>query len=292
MRPALTCACLILAVTIPLHPSSAQDGLVCEALKASPPGLYVVYPTSAGAPHPITNGRIKYDPDARFYFVHASKRSEGVWHVRTQTTARAARDADEAIVYRPALQTSCRQTPFEAFDKDSRYISLNAYIDHHAPPEESPREHAGLARNFHFEAPAHDEPRCFRTDDRDVLGSNLLKIYGFEGVVRRGSRVARATRVGGEAVAATSERVRELRRFAGLSSELTYNSGSGSACFGFSAPLPTSSNLRSQLLTWYRDTDARRAAQDWGPLTTEIVIKQVRGRNIAEIARRTLIWKF
>jgi hypothetical protein len=292
MRPAIGCIYTILAVTIPLNASSAQDAIVCEALRASPPGLYVVYPTSAGAPNPIRNGPIKYDPDARFYFVHASKRSEGVWHVRTQTTARAARDADEAIVYRAALQTSCRPTPFEAFDKDSRYVSLNAYIDHHAPPAESPREHAGIARNFHFEAPAHDEPGCFRTDDRRVLGPNLLKVYGFEGVVRRGSRVARAARVGGEAVAATSERLQELRRFAGLSSELTYSSGSGSACFSFSAPLPTSSSLRSQLLSWYRDTDARRAAQDWGPLTTEIVVKQVRGRNIAEITRRVVTWKF
>ena len=271
-------------LSLPAHLAKAQpdDGLVCRQLvQLARSGLYIAH--EGGRIARVEGGPVNYDPDARFYYLPGRSNNrvskERVWHVRTQTRARAAPSADTAVVYRPPVTTQCSNgRRLFAFNVDERFVSLRRYIDHHAAV--GGRTDAGLRDYFHLKIRDPGSNQCVRTDDRSVYG-NLETIYAFDGVVRTQPKVARAFTFTRSAYAAVAT------GFASLSSEFAHRSGDGPACFGFSGPLPTypvSGFFAS------RDRLARQAAKKWQPTTTSIVIKQLDGRHVSQVVNTTVAW--
>jgi len=267
----------------------AQADANCAALANAPPGLYVKT-LASDKPVPVT-GPLDYDINARFYFLPpddarlVGENQEAVFHVRSQTVADSDLRADETLVFRERVRTSCRDgqfaqpfmgETFESFDRNSRYVSLNRYFDHHARNESDRRTDPGLRTYFHLEI-SDINNNCFRTDDSRRVGP-LHDAYGFPDVTPAAVLVARYTQPVSSAVAAPAA---QSRRYAGLSSELAYVRGPAPACFSFSAPRPTVSSLRGQILTWWRDDYAIAQARTWRPTRTELVIHRVpKGRSM------------
>jgi len=278
---------IIAAIAILGIPSAslAQTDEGCAQLTSAsaPPGLYVKAPSNE-KPIPVT-ARQRYDIDARFYFLPTigprtlSENQEAVYHVRSQTTAASNLRSDEALVYRPPVRTSCRAGQFvgsflgdgfESFDRNSRYVSLGRYFDHHAENEAERRPDHGLGTYFHFEI-SDVNSKCFRTDDARVVGP-LHGAYGFSDVTPVTGLIARNVDPVPSATAAPKA---QSRRYAGLSSELVYVRGPGPACLSFNAPRPTVSSLRGQVFNWWRDDYAIEQAHSWRPVQTDIVIYRV-----------------
>jgi len=283
---------LVLA-TLPQYVAAqtTDDAAVCTRLLQSyRSGLYLAYPAPFATPQPTgrticeagsgfcvspVTGRPDYNPSARFYFLPGNgngRAREGVWHIRTQTRAANLSGADFAFVYRPSIRTRCSPDfPLDAFIGDSRLVPLNRYMDHHPGTDDARRPDPGLGRYFHFyiQDPP-DTKNCIRTDNAQAF-RNLRKLYGFDGVVRTEQQVARFFLFTSTAIADVAT------QYAGLSSEFAYHDGAGPVCFGFSVPTPTLS----------RNFDA---TQNWKPLQTSIVIKQLIGRRVSETEPRTITW--
>ena len=273
---------LVLLTSTNSASSQPDDDAVCRQLiKQSKSGLFIAYETSGGIRIAKANaGRIPYSPHSRFYFVSgtSSNGAENVWHVRTQTQAAGAPGADAAIVYRPPVKTRCsRGNALPAFSKSRRYVPLARYIDHNVGKTDS-----GLREYFHFEIQDPSHPgHCVRTDDRTVF--NLNDVYGFRDVPRPEPLVASTFSFSQTASAATS------KYYAGLTSEFTYRTRGETGCFGFIAPLPTYPVSGG----WSEDRDSRahRAARDWQPTVTWVVIKQLSGRGAyPSIVDTTISW--
>jgi hypothetical protein len=259
-----------------------DDNAMCRALQRASIGLYIGYPATwatASTLKPV-NGWTDYDSRAHFYYVaDLAPREEGVWHIRTQTKARARRGADHAFVYRPAVDTRCSrklQQPLQELPTDERVMDLNRYALHHGPSEGGwgyRAETGGLATHFHFKIEDAKAARgCLATDDRAALG-DLWRIYGFEGVKRtRSQQVARW-----EPLPSAHAQALPAPNYDGLSSEFRYYDGPGKACFSFGAPFPTNSA-------------AYGTQNTWGPEQTKITIKQFRGRNISVVFDSTVKW--
>jgi len=270
-------------ILLPVDYAAAQpdDNAVCNQLvRLGRPGLFIV---SDGRIARVQSGAVGYDPGARLYYQPGAGgriAGEGVWHVRTQTRARATPDADAAIVYRPPVTTQCSNgRPLFAFDADQRFVSLRRYIDHHAAVDW--RTDAGLRDYFHFAIRDPGSNRCIRTDDRSVYG-NLETIYGFTGIQRSQPTVASALTFSRSAHAQVAS------GFSSLSSEFAYRSQGESDCFGFSVPLPTYPISGGWFSSRYKL--AFRAAQQWHPLETSIVIKQFNGRKVVQVTDATVVW--
>jgi hypothetical protein len=239
-------------------------------------GLYISY---RGTAEPMLIGAtpVPYRPDARLYFVPSGRaflvgnRAEGVWHIRTQTTAANASGADMALVYRPPVITRCsRGLPLPAFDSNHLFTPLNSYIDHHPSPDEPSRPDPSLSKYFHFRIQDPTQPDgCVQTDNRQVF-RNLKDIYGFKAVIRTEEQVAQWLTF------APSVKAAEATDYAGLSSEFAYLYRAEPACFGFTVPVPTKS--------W------GISAHDWIPLQTSIVIKRLRGRAVLPVAHKSITW--
>ncbi|MCA1469875.1 hypothetical protein I6F09_18440 [Bradyrhizobium sp. IC3195] len=250
------------------------------------------------APVPVPR-EFKYDINAQFYYIPVGPRTVGeneevVYHIRSQTKAAdAGLRADQALVYRREVRTSCQRgnlvqpfagDEFASFTENSRYVSLNRYFDHHAERAKDRREDSGLRTYFHFEV--SDAGRgCFRTDDSNKVGP-LHGAYGFPDVRPNAVLVTRATEVVGPVAA--DEPTARSQRYAGLSSEFAYVRGPGPVCFSFTSPRPTASSLRGQIFTWNRDYYAVEQAKTWRPIRTDFVIHRVpKGERMTA----TIIWK-
>ena len=278
----------VVAALIVLHAPSAlraqtDDGCGQLASTKATPGLYVKRAADQ-SPVPV-NGPLAYDINLRFYFIPTAgprtigENQEAAYHVRSQTTADADLRSDEALVYRPRVQTSCRAgrfaggfsgDTFEDFDRNTRYVSLGRYFDHHADNERDRRPDRGLRTYFHFEI-SDAGNNCFRTDDSSKVGP-LHSAYGFPDVTPATGLIARNVNPVPSAVASPAAL---SRRYAGLSSELAYVRGPGLACFSFNSPRPTVSTLRGQVFNWWRDDYAQEQARTWRPVRTDFVIHRV-----------------
>lgn len=266
-----------------------EAGICSRLLERQQSGLYFV---EDGFAEPVIQrvdaAPLPYTSRARFYYlplVRAGGRDTGrqwVWHIRTQTEAGAAPRANLAYVYRPGRRTACSPTRelFE-FSPDDRFVELNRYIDYHNSSSGRARE-TGLRDYFHFEF--RDDGRCVRTDAAEY--GNLEGHYGFEGLSRQQEALERRLTPTGTAYAATG-----VSRFAGLSSEFSYQDQPGPACLSFTAPLPTRAGNSLNYFWGGRYQEALAAAQKWQPVQTLVVIKRVTARGIVEVMRRTISWR-
>lgn len=275
--------------------AQTDDGCAQLTAARAAPGLYVK--TLSNDKPVAVNGPLAYDINARFYFLPTTgsrvlgENQEAVYHLRSQTTADADLRSDEALVYRPPVRTSCRAgqlvgaftgDTFESFDRNSRYVSLNRYADHHADNASEQRVDYGLRTYFHLEV--SDGTGCFRTDDARKVGP-LHSAYGFPDVTPVTGLIARNVDPIPSAIAAPAAL---SRRYAGLSSELAYVRGPGPACFSFNAPRPTVSSLRGQVFSWWRDDYASEQARTWRPVRTELVIHRV---PKGERMKAAIVWQ-
>jgi hypothetical protein len=264
----------------------AQFDSICESLVPQGPGLYIKY-SSSDKPVPITSDAVRYESNARIYVVPwfgpraIAANEEGVWHIRSQTTANSSVKSNQAYVYRPAVRTQCLQGRrvaqsqgqfFKEFFPDERYVSLNRYFDHHPKDPKARREDFGLSTYFHFEVSHPDDGHCLRTDDAEAVG-NLHDAYGFRDVVPIPGLIARTFSSTTTAIAEE----RQSTRFAGLSSEFVYLSGPSAACFSVKVPVPTASSLYYEVFTSGRDGYTQDQAQTWGPIRTELDFHTVPG---------------
>lgn len=281
-------ACFLIFGAKTVAAQHIDDSSFCNNILSQPrAGLYIVYPTAGGGMTiKYANGSsMSYDARARFYFIPGLKpsqaRTESVWHVRTQTKAGAAPNANEAYVHRARTRTRCSPgAEIPSFETDQRFIGLNRYIDHHS--RTAPRSDPSLQNHFHLEI---QDPAlgCISTDHRTAFG-DIETNYGFSEVRRTNQLVERRLRIATTAVADV-----ESTHYAGLSSELKYHDGVGLACFGFTAPLPTRTQ-RSWFFGPSRYELALRAAERWQPLSTSIVIQRLHGRRYEPFLRRTIRW--
>ncbi len=238
-----------------------------------------------------------YDPAARFFFVPGygsrltvSQEEEGVWHIRTRTRSQQPLGTDTALVFRPPVKTRCSPNDFlSAFDDNTRFVTLRGYENYHADqPPRSPS--TALHSNFHLRIKdrlSSERDGCTWTDERSAF-PNLSRIYSFE--VDAKSRVAANLDPISSVVAAEQE-VPYSSRFDGLSSEFAYDPREGAvrpACFGFTMALPTNGLARSW--TGAKLARAQLAGQAWKPVSTEIRIKRLRGRNVLAVKSTTVNW--
>jgi hypothetical protein len=268
-----------------------DDAAVCgdlRSMRAS--GLYLAYPAFSPAAAKLGSQGIcdapggfclvkaghgnPFDDGARFYYVPAPipRTEEGVWHIRTQTRARNLDGADQAFLARPSVTTRCSPTqPLDSFSNGAGYVTINDYIDHHAPASEAVLS-PDIARKFHFRIQdPPGGPACIATDDRRAFNDQAA-IYGFDGVARTQKRIARIFSLVGPAAAATTA-------YAGLSSEFAYYDQPEPPCFGFAAPKPTRTEYLGQSI-------------DWKPYLTTIWIKRLRGREVTMVggAPQSVSW--
>ncbi|MEH2612968.1 hypothetical protein V1293_005257 [Bradyrhizobium sp. AZCC 1693] len=262
-----------------------EDATVCGSLtRDARRGLYVAYPAfSAGATKvraeggcgtdpglcvSRVNGANVFDPSVKFYYVPVPvpANEEGVWHVRTQTQALNVGGADLAMIKRPAIKTQCSPDAPLEISPDVPRVSVDDYIDYH----NGRRGGWDFGRYFHFRI--QDPPGgCISTGSRAM--GNLNEIYGFEGVARRAREVASYSLLS-RANAATT-------RYAGLSSEFAYRNPQEAACFAFSGPTLTRSDMAQSDI-------------DWRPQTTTVWIKRLRGRQVMQaidVTRRVVTWR-
>jgi hypothetical protein len=291
-----------LAVGAALMPSAiyaqSSDGMVCNQLVAlNHAGLYIAYPSPTGQPdvRPVS-AAMQYDPAARFFYVPGfgprlvvSKDDEGLWHVRTRTRSQAPQGTDSALVYRPPVRTRCSpNSALPAFDDNTQFVNLRGYENFHAEqPTRSPS--TALHTNFHLRIKDKLSPEvdgCTWTDDRSAF--RLAQIYSFE--VNASSRTASSLDPLSAAVAATED-VTYSPRFDGLSSEFAYDSRESGqpACFGFTMALPTNGLARSW--SFSKLINARTTAATWRPVSTEILIKRIRGRSVLSVKNVKVTWR-
>jgi hypothetical protein len=252
-----------------------SDEQVCLSLKQSAQGLYLAYPDGV---RPVAR-EMNYNPSARFYFVtQPTGPDEGVWHIRTETIATAHTGTDQAFVYRAPAYTRCAMKlgygPSPAFEGNDRFVELNRYADHHAPADGRwplNQETGGLDKYFHLMI-EDDQSKtgCIATDDSKVF--DLWAVYGFDGVVRTKSRMARLHFVS----PAEAQQIGSPK-YDGLSSEIVYHGGSEPACFSFSGPIPTNSA-------------AVQNSMSWGPIETSILIKRLKGRHVSATLNQSVRW--
>lgn len=213
------------------------------------------------------NGSNLYDLRSRFYFVGAKSRAEeGVWHIRTQTTAKNLAGADFAFVSRPGYaKTRCSLQPLPYLQGNDRLVNVNRYIDHHPGPGKKPPPDPGLSDAFHFKIEDSAGP-CINTDDPAAF-RDLNSVYGFEKVERTEQGVAQTF---------STSAVANGVRYAGLSSEFAYQDADERVCFGFTAPFPTKSGASAN------DT--------WQPRETLVVIKKLKSRAASLAYRNVISW--
>jgi hypothetical protein len=179
-----------------------DDAAVCGELRSiGASGLHLAYPAFSPAAAKLGAqkscntfggfcltkvGRSNtFDDNARFYFVPAPipRNEEGVWHIRTQTKARNLDGADHLA--RAAITTRC--SPMQLLDSflgGAGYVTVNDYIDHHAPGGEA-RLNQQIGNQFHFKIQdPPGGPVCIATDNRTKF-KDLTGIYGFDDVARR-----------------------------------------------------------------------------------------------------------
>lgn len=267
--------------------SDPQDVWMCESLFANnSPGLYMR--GDFGQPVPINDKRTNYNKDSRLYYLAADTNGrpfrvirETVWHVRTQTIANSAK-ANETILWRPQIATRCSGGhPLDGFDSDSRFVSLQRYRDHHASGS-TRRVDSDVRSRFHFPIEDPVDGRCHddsRTDTPRVVG-NLHATYGFDDVHPDQVLLARLATVN-RAVGLDS------KIYSGLTSELAHAGPGEVACFGFIVPLPTRSSVTTQIVTWWRDSEAQAQALTWQPEQTSVAIQAIPngGRLSAAVIR-------
>ena len=158
----------LLSVALLTNEAFAQrfdDTAVCSRLMRSsrPQGLYIAYLANTPALKNIQdraicaddgsfclaaiNGKNTYELRSRFFYVAAKARSEeGVWHVRTQTSAKNLEGADFAFVSRPAYpSTRCSPNQLPSLQGNDRLVNVNRYIDHHPGPETAIPPDPGLS---------------------------------------------------------------------------------------------------------------------------------------------------
>lgn len=277
--------------------SAQQDGdsAVCAQLnKLNRTGLFIFYPSMGpgGTVQPLRSS-MPYSASARFFYYDvASARGseEGVWHIRTQTTARVRKGTDTALVYRPGVQTRCDPRGLRAFDENERFVPLTEYQRYHTASRNDQRSSTALQQGFHFRI-MDERPDatvgCVSTDDRGAY-PDLATVYGFDS--EASNAVARNFAV----VSAVSAIPHNTETYDGLSSEFAYDiGGTGrAACFGFTMALPTGglSKARFSLFGKSNLERARDAGEGWAPSSTSVLIKQLRGRNVVQVFRRTIEW--
>jgi hypothetical protein len=290
----------IVALLVPLgvHAQSTDDSLICRQLVArNYAGIYIAYPKESQQwDLRLVQGGMRYDPTARFFFVPGygprltvSQQEEGVWHVRTRTRSQQPRGTDTALVFRPSVTTRCSPNDLlSAFDNNSQFVTLRGYENYHADdPSRSPS--TALHSNFHMRIKdrlSSEADGCTWTDDRAAF-PHLARIYSFE--TDAASRVAANLDPISPVFAQPQT---PASRYDGLSSEFAYDRREGEvqpACFGFTIALPTNGLARS----WFDNAklmSARQAGQSWNPVSTEIRIKRLRGRDVLTVKSMTVTW--
>ena len=126
-------------IGISAHAQMFEIDQVCPSLPK--PGLYYVYAEIGVTPttNIVADAPLRYRANGRFYYKPrvqedlSDPTDEGVWHIRTQTSAAAAPRADKAYVYRPPVVTRCSNgVQLDAFSPNDRLVALNRYVDYHA----------------------------------------------------------------------------------------------------------------------------------------------------------------
>jgi hypothetical protein len=278
------------AIGSAVHAQMFDDDRVCSILPK--PGLYYVYagPDASLTAHLVADTQLSYRVNSRFYYkprvqVDLSEPGdEGVWHIRTQTSAAAAPRANMAYVYRPPVVSRCSNgQPLYAFSPNDRLFDFNRFVDYHAKNRNGRERDSGLRDFFHFEMQDPQTGKCgIRTDDANALGS-LEDIYAFRDVKRDDTLTAfeSTTSFSTPAFAMTS-------KYQGLTSEFAYRTTAGSSCVSFSPPLPTGPVPRGWFAT--AESAAIDAAAVWKPKTTSIVLKRFRGRKVMELVSKSIGW--
>lgn len=278
------------AISSSANAQMLDNDQVCPSLPK--PGLYYVYaePGSRLTAYMVADAPLNYRINSRFYYKPrvpadlSEPGDEGVWHIRTQTSAAAAPRANMAYVYRPPVMTRCSNgLALNAFSPNDRFVELNRYVDYHAKDRNGRERDSGLRDFFHFEMQDPQTGKCgIRTDDANVLG-RLEDIYAFRDVKRGDTLTAfeSTTSVSTPAVALTS-------KYQGLTSEFAYRTTAGSSCVSFSPPLPTGPVRRGWFAT--AESAAIDAAAVWKPKTTFVVLKRFRGRKIMELFNTSIEW--
>ncbi len=279
----MTCRSLWLALIILLTSASSiwagdpQDAVACQALVDSGrPGLYMR--DAEGLLKPVNGSTLRYVPDGRlFYLRRGSTPNESIWTVRSQTIAHSAK-ANEAMLWRPGIVTECsRGLPLETFNRNDRFVSLQRYYRHHASSSKQRRDDE-LSNKFHMPIRDGSGSCTGRTDNSETIGS-LEDVYRFEEVEAGPLLVERITNP------STAQADEVTTIYSGLSSEIAHVAANQPTCFGFAAPLPTRSNIRTQifgqmggiLAAWERNTVAMEQAQTWAPSKTTVILRELNG---------------
>ncbi|NUU41564.1 hypothetical protein [Tardiphaga robiniae] len=279
------CLLIVLGAAVPAYGQSLEDAAVCGSLtRDGRRGLYLAYPMFSPGETKVkgtggcgpdsnlcisrVNGINVFDPGAKFYYVPdpVPANEEGVWHVRTQTQALDIDGADLALIRRPAIRTQCSPNALLEISPDGPRVSVDDYIDYH----NGRRGAWEFGRYFHFKIqnPPGAQQNCISTASRTM--GDLNSIYGFEGVARRDRKLSRYS-IMSKAEASTT-------RYAGLSSEFAYHNPQEVACFGFSGPTLTRSDLAQSDISWR-------------PQATTIWIKRLRGREVTVDMARRVTWR-
>ncbi|MGY2811999.1 hypothetical protein [Bradyrhizobium sp. USDA 4506] len=290
-RLIFTLAACILGLPGQVHAQSVDADQLCPRLQTS--GLYYAYMGSDGqvVTRLVGSGKLHYSVNSRFIYSPPGPPpgdgDEGVWHIRTQTTAAAAPRANRVYVYRPPILSRCSGgNPLLSFNRDDRFVEINRYVDYHAA-DGSREQERQLHDYFHFKMQNPENGDCakgIRTDDASLLGH-----YVFQTVRREDTPTDYevASTIAPPAHAAPKPEL--TSRYQGLSSEFAYRETSGMACVSFSPPLPTGPVRRTG---WFSDAESNavEAATVWKPRTTSVVLKRVRGRRVVELVNQVISW--
>lgn len=247
------------------------DGNCTAIISSGKSGLFIYDPSRAELVQ-VGQRAIPYSPQATIYYVPpgsdriVAAGDELVWHIRTQTVAPNSPRANETIAWRPGGMSKCSPM-LSSFTKNSMFVGLNRYIDHHADGSEQRRD-IGLATYFHF--PISDPRRpneCVQSDDPRAVG-RLATLYGFGNVRHQRSALSR--------LFSQEEASSESLKFAGLSSMLFPVRGPANTCLTIDAPLPTRSTFKDSVFAGiWRYNTAWSQATSWKPKTTSVSIQRI-----------------
>ena len=246
----------LVALACPSFAGPIDDAGICRQLMGSGKPGWFYYSSSLMTGPLLRRVKLKYDRDARFYFLAPGKDSrplsiddnqESVWHIKTVTTAVDRSPATEVAVRRDinsASGTLCEGTNLKTFGRDGAFIETNRYQRHHLNHGASSQPDLYLGFHMAVRDRREIDPSkapCIRTDhrpdarDRREAEEDLEKAYNFDvsaQVQGTNLQVAAAHLLGTSASAAAEHD-------AGYGSEIVYIKGPAAVCFAIRAPVPT-----------------------------------------------------
>jgi hypothetical protein len=298
----LTTLGAFVALVCPSFAGSLDDAGICRQLIDGGRTGWFYYSYSLMTGPLLQRVKLKYDRDARFYFLAAGKDSrplsigdnqESVWHIKTVTRAVDRSPATEVAVRRDinsASGTLCEGTNLMTFGRDGAFIETDRYQRHHLKHGASSQPDLHLAFHLAVRDRREIDPSkapCIRTDhrpdarDRREAEEDLEKAYNFDvGSQVHGTnvQVAAAHLLPSSALAAAEHD-------AGYGSEIVYIKGPAAVCFAIRAPVPTHLNpVPVSVVAAFLDAlplgtspydQAWKDAAEWAPVSTMFVWRPV-----------------